>query len=59
MEYLDVVVDGEFEEDKKDNTLYWKGSSNQRVIDVQAPIKSSDPATPVLYCDNYSKIKKA
>ena len=59
MEYLDVVVDGEFEEDKKDNTLYWKGSSNQRVIDVQATIKSSDPITPILYCDNYKKIKKA
>lgn len=32
--YLDVLVDGEFQEDKKDNTLHWKGSSNQMVIDV-------------------------
>ena len=35
MNYVDVVVDGEFEVDKKDVQLKWKGSSNQRVIDVQ------------------------
>mgnify|MGYP003333052014 FL=1 len=55
MEYLDVVVDGEFEEDKKDNTLYWKGSSNQRVIDVKKTMKTSDPSSPILYCQDYSK----
>ena len=32
--YLDVVVDGRFEPQKKDLTLKWKGSYNQRVIDV-------------------------
>ena len=32
--YLDVCVDGEFEADKKELSLKWKGSSNQRVIDV-------------------------
>ena len=31
----DVVVDGRFVEELKDAKLYWKGSSNQRVIDVQ------------------------
>ena len=35
MNYIDVVVDGEFEVDKKDVQLKWKGSSNQRVIDVK------------------------
>jgi anaerobic ribonucleoside-triphosphate reductase activating protein len=35
IEYLDVLVDGEFEVDKKDVKLKWKGSSNQRVIDVK------------------------
>lgn len=35
MNFIDVVVDGEFEVDKKDVQLRWKGSSNQRVIDVQ------------------------
>lgn len=33
--YLDVLVDGEFQAEKKDAGLRWKGSSNQRVIDVQ------------------------
>lgn len=32
---VDVVVDGEFVAALKDNKLHWKGSSNQRVIDVQ------------------------
>ena len=31
----DVLVDGQFEEDKKDLALKFRGSSNQRVIDVQ------------------------
>lgn len=31
----DVFIDGRFEKDKKDLTLKWKGSSNQRVIDVR------------------------
>lgn len=31
---IDVLVDGKFIEDKKDNKLLWKGSSNQRVIDM-------------------------
>lgn len=35
MDYVDVLVDGEYEEEKKDSTLHWKGSSNQRVIDVK------------------------
>lgn len=39
MKYIDVLVDGEFECDKKDANLHWKGSSNQRVIDVQETLK--------------------
>ena len=35
MEYIDVIVDGPFVLSLKDNTLHWKGSSNQRVIDVK------------------------
>ncbi len=41
VKYLDVVVDGQFEETKKDPTLEWKGSSNQRVIDVQESLKEN------------------
>ena len=37
--YLDVIVDGEFKVELLDPQLYWKGSSNQRVIDVQATLK--------------------
>ena len=35
IQYLDVLVDGRFVEELKDNALPWKGSENQRVIDVQ------------------------
>ena len=38
MQDIDVLVDGEFQIDKKDNKLLWKGSSNQRVIDVPASL---------------------
>lgn len=34
MSYVDVLVDGEFQIDKKDTKLHWRGSANQRVIDV-------------------------
>lgn len=35
----DVLIDGRFDIEKKDLNLKWKGSSNQRVIDVQKTIK--------------------
>ena len=35
MEYIDVLIDGKFVKNLKDNNLYWRGSSNQNVIDVQ------------------------
>lgn len=35
IKYLDVLVDGPFDIATRDVTLKWKGSPNQRVIDVQ------------------------
>lgn len=35
----DVLVDGEYIDEQRDITLKWKGSANQRVIDVQKSIK--------------------
>ncbi len=40
LQYLDVLVDGEFVEAKKDLTLRFRGSSNQRVIDVQKSLEA-------------------
>lgn len=53
LQYIDVLVDGEFMKDKKDAKLHWKGSSNQRVIDVQSTLKLADISVPVLHCGNY------
>ena len=37
---LDVLVDGEFIEAQKDISLKWKGSANQRVIDVPRTLEA-------------------
>ena len=42
VELCDVLIDGPFEEDKKDLTLKFRGSKNQRVIDVQASLKNGE-----------------
>lgn len=42
MKYIDVLVDGEFVADLKDNNLHWKGSANQRVIDVQKSLECDE-----------------
>lgn len=39
LSYLDVIVDGKFEEGKKDIKLRFRGSSNQRIIDVKKSLK--------------------
>ena len=48
MKYLDVIVDGEYIDSQRDITLAWRGSKNQRVIDVQ---KSLVENCVKLYCD--------
>lgn len=43
LKYLDVIVDGKFEEEKKDLKLKFRGSSNQRILDVQESLKENKP----------------
>ncbi len=40
-QYIDVLIDGQYVDELHDPTLKWKGSSNQRVIDVQKSIKEN------------------
>lgn len=37
-----VVVDGRYEEDKRDLTLQFRGSSNQRIIDLRKTLESNE-----------------
>ncbi len=55
MKYVDVLVDGEYKQELRDVTLMWKGSKNQRVVDVQASLKKTDPTVPVLHCPDYDR----
>ena len=40
--YIDILIDGRYIDDLRDYKLKWRGSSNQRIIDVQASLKSGD-----------------
>lgn len=43
-----IVIDGEYIDEQRDITLKWRGSSNQRVIDVKQSLTQNKL---VLYCD--------
>lgn len=49
LSYIDVLVDSEFVMDKKDLTLRFRGSSNQRIIKVQESLKEN---TIILWDDS-------
>ena len=42
MRYIDVLVDGPYIESMRDITLAWRGSSNQRIINVRESIKNNN-----------------
>ena len=48
LKYIDVLVDGQYVDEKHNPKLNWRGSENQRVIDVQ---KSLTEGKTVLFCD--------
>lgn len=39
IKHVDIMVDGPFVENLKDNRLQWRGSSNQKVIDVKKSLE--------------------
>ncbi len=41
LKYIDVLIDGQYVDELRDPRLKWKGSSNQRVIDVQKSLKQN------------------
>lgn len=45
LEYIDVLVDGPFVMSQRDETLSFRGSRNQRIIDVPASLKAGSAVT--------------
>ena len=45
---VDVLVDGRYIEELRNVSLKWRGSSNQRVINVQKSLKQNNI---ILHCD--------
>ena len=50
IKYIDVLVDGEYVESLRDVNLLWKGSSNQKVIDVKKTLEKNEVT---LHCNDY------
>lgn len=45
LNHIDILIDGPFIDELKDNSLHWKGSSNQRTIDVKKSLKYNKVVT--------------
>ena len=41
-QYIDILIDGRYIVDLRDYKLKWRGSSNQRIIDVQKSLKEGE-----------------
>ena len=41
LDKTDILIDGKFDESKKDDNLLFRGSSNQRAIDVKLSLKNN------------------
>ena len=50
LELADILVDGPYLENERDLTLSYRGSANQRVIDLK---KTKEHGTVILYQDEY------
>ncbi len=55
LNYIDVLVDGQYVDELRNPMLAWRGSSNQRVIDVQKSLK----AKKVVLYENETKLQNA
>ena len=45
LENCDVLVDGRYEDELRDLSLAWRGSSNQRVLDVKKSLAQNKPVS--------------
>lgn len=55
---IDVLVDGKFELSKRDISLKFRGSYNQRIIDVQRSLKENNIILKYEYMDEVLSIAK-
>ena len=49
LKYIDIIVDGKFEEDKKDLKLQFRGSSNQKIVDVKKSLQTGQIVKKIQY----------